>query len=145
LKAINFGSLIHINQEEAGAAGSSSAISGIVHDGAVHPSPVAATATVGVAPKGGETEAGASTVSVDFGAQDRAALQAQLALLAAQMAEMADGGEDALAHGLSTGMAGKHTTQVEKAKNGVVHAENDDDDDDMEMVDVPVASDALPS
>jgi hypothetical protein len=141
LKAINFGSLIQIDHEEpqgAGVAGNNTTFGGIMRDKSTHSSHMAAKAVADVIPRGGGTGVGTSAVAV--GAQDRAALQAQLALLAAQMAELADGGEDALTHGLSTAVTSMPMIRVTKAKD---HAEDEEDDGDMEMVDVPVNSNPL--
>lgn len=141
LKAINFGSLIQIDREEpqgTGVTGNTTTLGGIMQDESTHPSRTVAKEFTDARPRGGGTGVGTSAVAI--GAQDRAALQAQLALLAAQMAELADGGEDVLTHGLSTAVTSMPTIRVTKTNN---HAEDDEDDGDMEMVDVPVNPDPL--
>lgn len=90
-------------------------------------------------------EAVGGTVPIQLNADDRAALQAQLALLAAQMAELAEGEDDVFAHGLSTAMAGVPVTNVDETKMGDHEGggehngggDEDDEDEDMELVDVP--------
>jgi len=141
LKAINFGSLIQVDQDDAqgaGKTGSSNAVSGIVQDEAVHPPLIVSSTSVDVSSTG-VTGAGIAAVSGELGPQERAALQAQLALLAAQMAELANGGDDALAQGLSSVMVGSPTTRMGETAT----LAEEDNDDDMERVEVPAASNAL--
>jgi hypothetical protein len=140
LKAINFGSLIQMDQKEAQggseAATSSSAVNPTVQEDGVLPQ--ADTAGVDHPSSTGPDKL---KPSVELGAQDRAALQAQLALLAAQMVELAEGEEDSLARGLSTAMVGRPITQAAANRDNQV---DDEGNEDMERVDVPVASsDAL--
>jgi hypothetical protein len=137
LKAINFGSLIQIDQglQGAGPADRNCAVSGVVQDEATHRSPAMG---VDVTPMGG-AHPGTSTVSVKLSAQERATLQAHLALLAAQMAGLADDSEDVLAHGLGNAVAGSPTTP-EEATHGNIQPDNGGE---MERVDVRVSSDVL--
>jgi len=122
LKAINFAALIQLGEEaekNAGEAGDGAA-NGIARGGTGH----------------------------QLNADDRAALQAQLALLAAQMAELAEGEEDAPTRELGAATVGAPTTKVNETNvvvdnedgNAIAEENNEDDeddDDDMEMVDVP--------
>lgn len=155
LKAINFGSLIHLGS------------------GSAHVNPVLrGTGTSGEeAQEEAPVAAVVPALATELGAHDRAALQAQLALLAAQMAELAEeaggGGEEALADGLSAAMRGVPLTRVAdedydvpqdgdgrgEGEEGEEDAERDgdkdgdgdgegeedeDEDEDMERVDIDV-------
>ncbi|KIM89121.1 hypothetical protein PILCRDRAFT_813030 [Piloderma croceum F 1598] len=139
LKAINFGSLIQIDQEDVQGAGKMSSGNTVVQDETAALPPIISSKGVDASATGN-----AAADTVEFGPQERAALQAQLALLAAQMAELADGDEDALTPGLSPVMAGLPTTQVAETKAQADEEDGEgDDDDDMEMVEVPADSDVL--
>jgi hypothetical protein len=134
--------LIQIDQEDVQGAGKTSSgntATGIVQDETAVLPPIIGSKGVDASAMGS-----AATDTGEFGPQERAALQAQLALLAAQMAELADGGEDALTPGLSTVIAGLPTTQAVEAKTQADEEDGEgDDDDDMEMVEVPADSDVL--
>jgi hypothetical protein len=141
LKAINFGSLIQIDQENTQGAGKTSngnTATGIVRDETAVLPPTISSKGVDSSVMGS-----AAADTGEFGPQERAVLQAQLALLAAQMAELADGGEDALTSGLSTVMTGLPTTQVADEKIQDEEDGEGDDDDDMEMVEFSADSDVL--
>lgn len=111
-----------------------------------HPPPVIASANMDVNSMSRSTQA-SETSGHPSGAvltpEDRASLQAQLALLAAQMAELAEGGDDSL---ISDSIAfDAITTKVDTKDDGEEDGDGDededeDDDEDMEMVDVPVAA-----
>ncbi|KAG8214557.1 hypothetical protein J3R82DRAFT_9619 [Butyriboletus roseoflavus] len=80
-------------------------------------------------------------ISAELNAEQRAALQAQLALLAAQLAELADVSEDELSHNLEVSqriavMSRTHTPQVLGGGSG--HGDDSDVDDNEDMVEVPV-------
>jgi len=80
--------------------------------------------------------------STELNAEQRAALQAQLALLAAQLAELADVSEDELSYNLEVSqrtadMSDAHTTQVLGEGSGLG---DDNDNEDMVEVPVPMAS-----
>ena len=129
LKAINFGSLMDLN-----VGNDEVAVSGVHEAGEqqlLHPPPPQAssheTSSAGVEPTSPRAP------PVELSPQDRAALQAQLALLAAQMAELAeDDGEEGLAQKLSSAMAGVPLTRVVDEDY-----DESDEDADMEMVHVP--------
>ncbi|KAF7980482.1 hypothetical protein HWV62_37968 [Athelia sp. TMB] len=138
LKAINFGSLMDLNvgNEEVVATG--------VHEAGeqqlTQPPPLQASSHE-------SSSAGVEPVSprappVELSPQDRAALQAQLALLAAQMAELAeDDGEEGLAQKLSSAMAGVPLTRVVDEDY-----DESDEDADMEMPSpTPLAATAISS
>lgn len=113
LRAINFGSLIQIDQEDTSGASvsdNSGAINDMGRDGT-------AQSLLGVVKADVRLPgSGTSRISIEAGAQNRAALQAQIALLAAQMAELADGGQDAPADALGAARAVIPMTRVTKAK-----------------------------
>ncbi|KIJ64637.1 hypothetical protein HYDPIDRAFT_40373 [Hydnomerulius pinastri MD-312] len=140
LKAINFGQLFQISNDDdttgdSGAAGSSldrqPAMSADVPDGQTWPA-------------SGESNFGEASgpplavgePQVELNGEQRAALQAQLALLAAQLAELADVSEDELSHDLNMPDAG--TSQHACSEEGPGSGDDDDEDEDMEMVEVPV-------
>lgn len=130
LKAINFGSLMDLGGGNTGDA-----------DGVgEHPAPPPLPPP---GPSGDDGSSGAVVAAaprapvVELDPQDRAALQAQLALLAVQMAELAeDGGEEGLAEKLSAAMAGVPLTCVANEIDED-YDEEEDEDADMEQVHVP--------
>ena len=147
LKAINFGALIQFQESEkdAGEAGSGPVNDIIAQGECRHPSPVVANSNIDVTTMGAgpsqAVETSAATIPVQLNADDRAALQAQLALLAAQMAEFAEGEEDTI----TLELGAPTTTKVNETKavddgNTIAEMDQEDDkedDDDMERVDVP--------
>ncbi|KAI0269788.1 hypothetical protein BC834DRAFT_967529 [Gloeopeniophorella convolvens] len=132
LKAINFGSLLQ-------AANAKPA------EPAIDPSPPAAAPAAPVVASGGPPSAPAtlpnngaraSVLAVNtpqaLSDRDRASLQAQLALLAAQLAEIA---EDTLAGDLDESGV---NIDVEGEHGAVEDDEDDDDDDNLDMEPVPI-------
>lgn len=92
----------------------------------------------------------------ELNAEQRAALQAQLALLAAQLAEMADVSEDELSHNLevserAVAVSDAHTPQVlgkgsaMGLGDGDGSGDDDDDDDNEDMIEVSVPMEVLAS
>lgn len=147
LKAINFGALIQFGRSDKDAGDIT--VNGATEDIAGHPPPVTASMDMdvmavdqtGVVEPGQAVEVAVRAAPAQLNADDRAALQAQLALLAAQMAELAEGEADVLTHGLGTAI-GVPTTEIKAVENecGMRHDNepNDgDDDQDMELVPVP--------
>lgn len=66
--------------------------------------------------------------------------QAQLALLAAQLAELADVNEDEYSCGVE-GVQGKDRVATTGVPEGAVSTEStENDDDDMDMVEIPMSS-----
>jgi len=160
LKAINFGSLLQFpNTDATASAATASSSASKATDTAppfmssLPPPPVAASVDVNFSSSssgperalvpGGATAPAQSTLSNE----DRAALQAQLALLAAQLAEIADDTleEDLQEVGMDVDGGRVIAGTVEERVGGmdVGGEEDDDDDDDMEMVHVPVHGEAL--
>ncbi|KAF8442962.1 hypothetical protein L210DRAFT_862262 [Boletus edulis BED1] len=144
LKAINFGQLFQISNEENMAA--EPLMSGGPHsqqataDGRDKPS--LGTTII-------EESADARVDGVgnpaELDAEHRAALQAQLALLAAQLAELADVSEGELSHNLeiaqrTTSMSESYTHQVLGEGSGLGDDIDDGDNEDMVEVTVPMAS-----
>lgn len=128
LKAINFGSLIQMGQGKE-KKGNTAGGDGNTASGQNHPPPVIASAGVDVSSMGRPTQAPETSGAV-LTPEDRASLQAQLALLAAQMAELAEGGEN-------------ESNMLDVIADTTADGEGDwdeDEDEDMEMVDVPVAA-----
>lgn len=83
---------------------------------------------------------GESGSQVDLTGEQRAALQAQLALLAAQLAELADVNEDEYSHGVE-GVQGKDRMAATGVPEGAGSTEStENDDDDMDMVEIPMSS-----
>ncbi|KAI6039307.1 hypothetical protein EDC04DRAFT_2686040 [Pisolithus marmoratus] len=77
---------------------------------------------------------------VELTGNQRAALQAQLALLAAQLVELADISEEEYSHGLE-GVQGKERVAATSVPEGARSREStENDDDDMDMVEVPMSS-----
>lgn len=145
LKAINFGQLFQISNEE-NKAGESSA-SGDPHnqqttDGPDKPSLLSDAIAPGEYPGSRLDGAGKSA---EVNAEQRAALQAQLALLAAQLAELADVSENELSHNLevsqrTVAMSEAHTPLVLCKGSGPGKDSDNDDNENMEEVPVPMAS-----
>ena len=130
LKAINFGQLFQISNEE-NKAGESSTPAHLINqrastDGSDQSSVLGAAISAALV-------AGKST---ELNAEQRAALQAQLALLAAQLAELADVSEDELSHNLEVSTK---TTAVSDACTPLAQGEGlGGDGDNEDMVEVPV-------
>jgi len=113
----------------------------LTHDGQV------AAAIIGASHPSRNAE---TSLRTELSGDERAALQAQLALLAAQLAEFADVGEDELAHDLRPlGNSDEDhvTTTGPESRDNInpVHPpadhtidDEDDEDDDMDMVEVSV-------
>lgn len=148
LKAINFGSLIQMTQQDG--KGAEEGGKGVLQTESAHPPPVIASARMDFASMGqpktptGSGNAG-TTVSAVLSAEDRASLQAQLALLAAQMAALAEGSEDTFTQGLHAPTTGDTTiTKDDVASDGDAEGyDEEDEDNDMEMVEVPTAPEML--
>ncbi|KAG6377053.1 hypothetical protein JVT61DRAFT_1102 [Boletus reticuloceps] len=146
LKAINFGQLFQISNEENKAAEPS--MSGGPHsqqataDGRDKPS-LALGATIVEESADARVDGVGNAAELD--AEHRAALQAQLALLAAQLAELADVSEGELSHNLeiaqrTTSMSESYTPQVLGEGSGPGDDIDDGHNEDMVEVTVPMAS-----
>lgn len=149
LKAINFGQLFRISNEE-NKAGESSTSANPLDQQATAGGPGNPSLTPGaIIPEesAGPRLDGVGS-SAELNAEQRAALQAQLALLAAQLAELADVSEDELSHNLEVSqttvtMSGAHTPQVLGEGSGQGDPSDADDNEDMVEVPVPMAPDVL--
>ncbi|KAA1469932.1 hypothetical protein DENSPDRAFT_652263 [Dentipellis sp. KUC8613] len=156
LKAINFGSFLQDSGPDATAANNDHAV--IVNQpkasSTAPPPPVFAARGVDFSSRAAieqsvTASANPSQPPVILSTEDRASLQAQLALLAAQLAEIAeDTLEDDLQDaGMDIDVAMHHALPSESAHQDVRSMEDDDDDsdddDDMEPVPVPVLAAAL--
>ncbi|KAL4080661.1 hypothetical protein J3A83DRAFT_4355676 [Scleroderma citrinum] len=96
LKAINFGQLLRMPDEDTADG------SGTVSTAAEHQSvPSDEVVDNQTAPASGDHATRGSGIQVELKGEERAALQAQLALLAAQLAELADVNEDELSQDLN--------------------------------------------
>ncbi|KAG2071359.1 hypothetical protein BDR04DRAFT_1098409 [Suillus decipiens] len=158
LKAINFGQLFQSSNEDGALIRADSAtvaqapppvFAGSVDVSSTSNDQPVSTTSTSLPPR--NTEALSRT---ELNSDERAALQAELALLAAQLAEFADVSEDELAQDLNPprSIEGDYvsvaTTKLhdpsESAQPPADHISNsdDDDDDDMDMVEVhvPMAS-----
>ncbi|KAG0701396.1 hypothetical protein DFH29DRAFT_927051 [Suillus ampliporus] len=156
LKAINFGQLFQISNEDGAESHADTAtvaqaplpvFAGSVEVSSTFDSQAVST-TVGVSLPSRNTE-----TRTELSSDERAALQAELALLAAQLAEFADVSEDELAQDLNPprsveeGYVSAATTKSQDSPYSVhppadqIDSE-DDEDDDMDMVEVhvPMAS-----
>lgn len=139
LKAINFGSLIQMGKDEqkrygmAGGDGENVNPAG----GQNHPPPVIASDVnlMGGSTQATETSTHSSGVVLTPG--DRASLQAQLALLAAQMAELAEGDDDSAIGDPEVIGAIASNPNAQDDREG-----DKDEDEDMKMIDVPVTAPA---
>ncbi|OJA17230.1 hypothetical protein AZE42_00182 [Rhizopogon vesiculosus] len=139
LKAINFGQLFHVSSEDGAATHADTAAVARV------PPPVFAGSVEVSSATDGQAVAASTDASLpaetllraELSGDERAALQAQLALLAAQLAEFADVGEDELAQDLHpiTSTEEVHASTADCADQ---INDEDDEDDDMDMVEVPV-------
>jgi len=132
LKAINFGQLFQISNEENKAGEPSTSVQSINQqasaDGSDQPSALSAATPA-------ESASMLAGNSTELNAEQRAALQAQLALLAAQLAELADVSEDKLSHNLEVPM---NTTAVSGACTPLAQGKGPGDDEDNEdTVEVP--------
>lgn len=146
LKAINFGQLFQISSEENKSGEPS--MSGdsqnqlAAADVRADKSSLAPGAVLGASASSRLDGVGKQ---VELDAEQRAALQAQLALLAAQLAELADVTGDELSHNLEvsqrgTVMSDAHTSQVLGEGSGLGDVGDDNDNEDMVEVPVPMAS-----
>lgn len=154
LKAINFGQLFQISSEDGAATHVDSTTVAQV------PPPVFASSVEVSSTFDGQAVAASIEASissrdaetfsrVELSGDERAALQAQLALLAAQLAEFADVGEDELAQDLHPHRrieeddvsATDSLIPIQSSSDKIINDEDDEDDDmDMEEVTVPMAS-----
>ncbi|KAF9221644.1 hypothetical protein BS17DRAFT_844303 [Gyrodon lividus] len=156
LKAINFGQLFQISNDDdkASEPGPTSTIDGSfvsVNGPEKQASPISGGPPPG---ESAGSSLGAAEQQVGLDGEQRAALQAQLALLAAQLAELADVSEDELSHNLNTSQKADTVRDpgapLSSGKGpGSGHddddddgdydddGDDDDDDDDMDMVEVP--------
>jgi hypothetical protein len=158
LKAINFGQLFQISNEDGAQIHADSAtvsqapppvFAGSVEVSSTFDSqPVSTIASTSLPPRNTET------LRTELNSDERAALQAELALLAAQLAEFADVSEDELAQDLNPprsieeGYVSVATTKSHDSPDPAqppadqISNSDDDDDDDMDMVEVhvPMAS-----
>lgn len=131
LKAINFGQLLHMSEGDmTGNSGTTST---------ERPS-ASSTESLDSQAVSRDRAVGESGPQVELTGEQRAALQAQLALLAAQLAELADVSEDEYSHG-PEGVQGKDRTAVASVPEGAGSREStEDEDDDMDMVEIPMSS-----
>ncbi|KAI6147096.1 hypothetical protein BKA82DRAFT_4149533 [Pisolithus tinctorius] len=131
LKAINFGQLLHMSEGDmAGNPGTTST---------ERPS-ASSTESLDSQAVSRDRAVGESGPQVELTGEQRAALQAQLALLAAQLAELADVSEDEYSHGPEV-VQGKDRTAVASVPEGAGSREStEDEDDDMDMVEIPMSS-----
>ncbi|KAG2342219.1 hypothetical protein BDR05DRAFT_1060504 [Suillus weaverae] len=159
LKAINFGQLFQINEDGAPIHADSATVAQApppVFAGSVEVSstfdsqPVSTITSTSLPSRNTET-----LLRTELNSDERAALQAELALLAAQLAEFADVSEDELAQDLNPprsieeGYVPVATTKSHDSSDSAQPpadqmniGDDDDDDDDMDMVEVhvPMAS-----
>ncbi|KAG1885059.1 hypothetical protein F4604DRAFT_1878520 [Suillus subluteus] len=159
LKAINFGQLFQIFNEDGAPIYADSATAAQapppVFAGSVEVSstldsqPVSTIASTSLPSRNTET-----LLRTELNSDERAALQAELALLAAQLAEFADVSEDELAQDLNPprsieeGYVSVATAKSHDSPDSAqppadqISNSDDDDDDDMDMVEVhvPMAS-----
>lgn len=160
LKAINFGQLFQISNEDGVPIHADSAtmaqVPPPVFAGSAEVSstfssqPVSTIASTSLPSRNTET-----LLRTELNSDERAALQAELALLAAQLAEFADVGEDELAQDLNPprsmeeGYVSAATAKSHDSHDSALppadqisNSDDDDDDDDMDMVEVhvPMAS-----
>lgn len=140
LKAINFGQLFQISNEE-NRTGEFSTFGDAHNRQATAGRPDVSS---GAPEESAGSRLGGGEKSAELNAEQRAALQAQLALLAAQLAELADVSEDELTHDLevpqrTATMSDACMLQVSGEGLGL-GVSDDDDNDDMIEVPVPMAS-----
>ncbi|EGN98349.1 hypothetical protein SERLA73DRAFT_74573 [Serpula lacrymans var. lacrymans S7.3] len=163
LKAINFGQLLQISDEDQPLQDAPPEATTSETVSVDHPPPVFAATHGDISSVSGSTAiesvqssigSAITRISGELTGEGRAALQAQLALLAAQLAEIADVGEGELAQDLAdVGKNPSVASTVDVAAAQLVHfntvaeeeeeGEDEDDDDDMEMVEVPMNSGTL--
>lgn len=154
LKAINFGQLFQMSNEDGAPTRADSVVQAPppVFAGSVEVSdnqPVSTTTSTSLPSRNTEI-----LLRTELNSDERAALQAELALLAAQLAEFADVSEDELAQDLNPprSIEGDYvsvtTTKSHDSPEPIqppadqISNSDDDDDDDMDMVEVhvPMAS-----
>lgn len=155
LKAINFGQLFQISNEDGAPIHTDSAtvpppvFAGSLEASSTFDSQVVST-IMRTSPPSHNSE---TLLRTELSSDERAALQAELALLAAQLAEFADVSEDELAQDLNPprsieeGYVSVATTKLHDSSDSAQPPaeqmnSDDDDDDDMDMVEVhvPMAS-----
>ena len=145
LKAINFGQLFQISSEE-NEGGEPSTSGSLPNQPATADAPDKPSLTSGAIfrEESASSRLDGAGRSTELDAEQRAALQAQLALLAAQLAELADVSEDELSHNLeivsqrTADTSDAYTPQVLGEGSGLGDDSGGDDNEDMDMVEVPV-------
>ncbi|KAF8842159.1 hypothetical protein BDN67DRAFT_966145 [Paxillus ammoniavirescens] len=148
LKAINFGQMFQISTDDdkAGEPGPSTIDNSFDRQTAVSfNGPEKQASAISGEHNHGEgvrLSLGAAEQRVELNGEQRAALQAQLALLAAQLAELADVSEDEVSH--DSDVSQKVGTVPDAGaplgsgkRQGSGHDDDDEDDEDMDMVEVP--------
>jgi hypothetical protein len=148
LKAINFGQLFQISSEDGVATHTDTAaiaqVPPPVFAGSVEASSISdGQAFAASLPSNAET-----LIRAELSGDERATLQAQLALLAVQLAEFADVGEDELAQDLhpprsieENNVSTADSLNPEHPTLDHINDEDDEDDDmDMEETSIPMAS-----
>jgi len=135
LKAINFGQLLRMPEEETAdgtGTASTSAERQLLPSNETNDSQAA--------PAKDDCAATASVSQVQLNGEERAALQAQLALLAAQLAELAEVSEDELSQDLN-GIQGEDATVSAGMLEGTrSRGDTDDENDSMDVVEIPILS-----
>lgn len=143
LKAINFGQLFQISNEENKAGEPSTSANSPNLQATVGGSdPSLSTSDAIVVEESTGARLDGAGKWTELNAEQRAALQAQLALLAAQLAELADVTEDELSYNLEISQrtadtSDAHATQVFGERSGLG---DDNDNEDMVEISVPMAS-----
>lgn len=136
LKAINFGQLFQISNEENKAGEPSTSVNPVSQhvpaDGPDKPS-----SALGAVIPGELAAVGGAAVELD--AEQRAALQARLALLAAQLAELADVSEDELSHNLEVSQSATMSEANTPHLGEGLGLDDDEDNEDMVEVQVPTS------
>jgi hypothetical protein len=145
LKAINFGQLFQISNEE-NRGGEPSTFGKLPNQQATPDGPDKPSLTSGAVfrEESANSRLDGAGKSTELNVEQRAALQAQLALLAAQLAELADVSEDELSHNLEVSQktadtSDAYTPQVLGEGSGLGD-NSDDDNEDMVEAPVPMAS-----
>lgn len=135
MKAINFGQLLRMPEEETAdgtGTASTSAERQLLPSNETNDSQAA--------PAKDDCAATASVSQVQLNGEERAALQAQLALLAAQLAELAEVSEDELSQDLN-GIQGEDATVSAGMLEGTrSRGDTDDENDSMDVVEIPILS-----
>lgn len=135
LKAINFGQLLRMPEEEAAdgtGTASTSAERQSVPSNEMNDSQAA--------PATDDCATTASVLQVQLNGEERAALQAQLALLAAQLAELTEVSEDELSQDLNA-IQGEDAAVAAGVLEGTGSGGNtEDESDNMDVVEIPMTS-----